>query len=485
LIPTWIEAATDAEIPTGLSVGEALRRALDLRERLRAKTPLLAGFQFDAEFVEKLHTLCALLDQAEDIDPKLLLSDCTAAFELISALDWPSGEFGGREDLLSRLAFLCWRYAQKAESPAAESKWRGAHWSIDRSDVCARAERTLGMTEEQRLDRSDELNLDDPEQLLSLCKLLSGLSEVEPARARDEAAFFYRFLESAKRQIGVFDEKDYYLGEFALLAGVACRILSRRDEARRWFELSEANFVLAHNPSAHFARLAYQRLALRLEERDFETILRLAPRWVDCFDRLELREDALKCRFLEAHALKETDHFAEAKQEFSRISDDAKFLQLDRLAAIADQNLFQIHAFLGEAVEALARAREAAAVLGRLNNRVNLAKLQLGVGYFFQGQGCPQDAIVALRDAQRQFAEIGMNADVAATHLVLADLLLDVGQPAQAEWEIRAALPVIDELKLVPEGIAALALLRDSLRRRQIDRQALRSLNGYFEEPRS
>ena len=156
----------------------------------------------------------------------------------------------------------------------------------------------------------------------------------------------------------------------------------------------------------------------------------------------------------------------------------------DRPAAIASQNLFQIYAFLGDTERAFSAAQETIPALLRLNNRVGLAKLQLGLGYLLRAQGNLGRSIEAYRAAQKEFREIGMRADMAASHLVLADLLLDIGQSAQAEWEIRAALPVIDELELVSEGIAALSLLRESLRRRQIDRQALRSLNGYVEELR-
>ena len=175
----------------------------------------------------------------------------------------------------------------------------------------------------------------------------------------------------------------------------------------------------------------------------------------------------------------------ESRAAFERIRTEAATLSNDRLAAIASQNVFQIHAFLGDTEAALAEAENAISALKRLDNRVGLAKLQLGLGYLLRSSGRLQDSINAFRRSQCDFAQIGMQADVAATHLVLADLLLDANQPAQAEWEIRAALPVIDELKLVPEGIAAFSLLRDSIRRRQIDRQALRSLNGYFEELKS
>ena len=68
---------------------------------------------------------------------------------------------------------------------------------------------------------------------------------------------------------------------------------------------------------------------------------------------------------------------------------------------------------------------------------------------------------------------------------LIAEILLEAGEDAGAEVELRAALEVLDELKIGPERRAALSLLRDSIRRRQIDRQALRNLNGYFEELKS
>ena len=35
---------------------------------------------------------------------------------------------------------------------------------------------------------------------------------------------------------------------------------------------------------------------------------------------------------------------------------------------------------------------------------------------------------------------------------------------------------------MVPEGVAALSLLRESVRHQKINRQALRDLHGYFED---
>ena len=94
-------------------------------------------------------------------------------------------------------------------------------------------------------------------------------------------------------------------------------------------------------------------------------------------------------------------------------------------------------------------------------------------------------AIEAYRQAQEQFEALGMRADIAALSLIIGDLLLDQGQNAEALREIAAALPVIDELKMAPEGMAALSLLRESARRQEVNRAALRELHGYFPEPQA
>jgi hypothetical protein len=51
----------------------------------------------------------------------------------------------------------------------------------------------------------------------------------------------------------------------------------------------------------------------------------------------------------------------------------------------------------------------------------------------------------------------------------------------EAEWEILAALPAIDEMKMVPEGFAAIALLRESVARRRTNLPALQELRAHLE----
>ncbi|HEX7253928.1 MAG TPA: hypothetical protein VF376_13680, partial [Thermoanaerobaculia bacterium] len=81
--------------------------------------------------------------------------------------------------------------------------------------------------------------------------------------------------------------------------------------------------------------------------------------------------------------------------------------------------------------------------------------------------------------------EIGKRNDATEIRLALAEVLVDLGFVDRAEAEIRAALPIIEEEKMMPEGFAALALLQESLRRRKIDRQALWNLHGFFQDEKS
>jgi tetratricopeptide (TPR) repeat protein len=357
-------------------------------------------------------------------------------------------------------------------------RWREHRLSPDQG--WAMAERVLAMAIPERLGKAPEIRLEDSELLLAVCEVLRPQLEISPTNTRKEAEFFYGFLDKPRRKIGLFDEREYYLGEFALTAGTACRILFHREEARRWFDRAEASFTRAANGLAHVARVAYQRLALAIEERRLNEVLELAPLWVESFEAMGLAEEALKCRFLEGLALRETGEIDRAVTVFLDICRQAEDQRNVRLVAQASNNLAQFYRLRGDLDEAMVYARKALPLLQDLENRVGLAKLRWCVGDILREQGKLNEAAGAYREALDESRAVGMRGDVAALHLVLADVMLDAGQDRQAEWEVRAALPIIEEEQMVPEGFAALGLLRNALRYQQVDRQALRELHGYF-----
>ena len=358
--------------------------------------------------------------------------------------------------------------------------WRPTR--LAQSDSRVAAETALRVPPAERHGRASELQLEEPELLLAVCEQLRSSLETSPITVREDAEFFYLFIEGLDRRVGIHDENDYFLGEFALTAGTASRFLFKVQEAKRWFQRAETSFSLVQNGNSHWARGSYQRLALALEERSLEEVLELAPRWSKVFRQLGMIHDALKCRFLEGIAYWEQGAVEKAIEVHRQICSEAETLPDTRLVAVAASNLVRYLAESGQADTALEYAQKALPLLQDLGNRVQLVKLQWSTGDLFKSKGRKVAALEAYRQALTEGSELGMRGDVAALHLVIADLLLEAGQEAQAEWEIRAALPIIDEEKMVPEGIAALSLLRESLRRRQIDKQALRELHGYFQE---
>lgn len=346
----------------------------------------------------------------------------------------------------------------------------------------AAANRILARSIPERLAKRTELQLEEPETLIEISRVLRDLLETSPTRVREEAEFLFGFLSEPRRSIGLFDEREYFLGEAALLAGTACRLLARREEAYRWLERSETSFRLTVNPVSNWCRVSYQRLALRLEERRFEELLEQLPGLIESCTQEDMIEDALKCRFLEGLAHMEMGDLDSAAEVFQLICADARRLHNDKLVATAYTNLVQVFGMLGETEKALKCSSEAAAVFQAAGNKFGLAKIQWGMGSLLRGRGQFSEAIDAYREAQHRFLELGMVADVAAGNLVVADLLLELGQEPSALREILRALPIIDQLKMVPEGVAALSLLRESVRHQHINRQALRDLHGYFED---
>ncbi len=347
------------------------------------------------------------------------------------------------------------------------------------------AARVLSTPLGERLTKRAELRLEEPETLLALCERIRDLAETSPLRSREEAEFLFHFVSANDRPIGIFDEHNYFLGESAFLAGIACRMLAKREDAVRWFDRAESNFRLTINAVADWSRVGYHRMAMCLEERRFKDFFDQLPALVDSFRKLGMADEAVKCRILEGLAQMETGDVDAAAEAFGDALREAQALSNEKLIASCYVNLVHTHGMLGNVEDALACSREAVPILLRQNNRVALAQVQLGIGSLFRERKQPGNAIRAYRAAMAEFEAIGMEADVAATRLMIADILLDVEQEPPAIREILKALPVLDEYRMVPEGMAALSLLRESVRQRRVNRQALRELHGYFEDLKS
>ncbi|MCA1579871.1 MAG: tetratricopeptide repeat protein [Acidobacteria bacterium] len=349
-------------------------------------------------------------------------------------------------------------------------------------DQFAAAQGIFALSFEDRISRAAELKLDDPEILLAVSGALREGIEGSPSPTLTEADFFYRYLEKPRRPIGLFDEREYFLGEIALLAGSAARILGRHEEARRWLDRADSNFRLTVNAVAETARVSYQRLTLSIQERQFAVVLELVPSLAECFTRQEMHQDALKCFFLEAIAYKETGEWSEALSRFEALAEKCEVAGNDKMRASAYVNLIQLHSENGNEAEALELSKGTLSLLRQLGNRVDEAKVHWGISMLLRQKGRYEEALESFRSCDEKYLALEMFPDSAATRLVMADLLLERGRDAEATAAILSALPIIEKYEMIPEGTAALVLLRESARVNQVNRGALREVHGYFDQ---
>lgn len=319
-----------------------------------------------------------------------------------------------------------------------------------------------------------------PDVLLSVCALLRERVENSAGDVFPEASGLYKYILDTVKPVGVFDERDYFLGELALLSGMACRVLGRRAEADVWFERAEAGFRHTVNPSPLLAAVSYQRLALRCEAGQYSEVSELAPLLARSFAKLNMPREYAKCMFLEGLALKQNGDHERAVSRFDAVTCPESAGLDPGLAGLAYVHLADIYVADGRNDLAEAAYAGALPLLARGNRRPAIAQLKGVMGETLRRQGRLTEAAEAYGAAVTEYEGLGMAAAVAYLRIVLAQTLLEDGKPRQAEWQILAALPTVERESMAPEGYAAVALLRESVRQRNANPQALSELREYL-----
>lgn len=386
----------------------------------------------------------------------------------------------------------------RATSPGACNYWNSAHrmnpsakilafpaparpaaWLSPR-EAEAEGRAFLAIPRSQRSDDDRERYLSSADVLLSITATLRATRDLSPATVLHDSNEIYQWISRPGCEFGLFDERDYFLGEMALIAGGSCRQLGKRDEAFLWLDRAEAGFRHTMNPAPGLANVAYARVATRFEMGRYQDVLELTPSLEASFAKLKMDVEAAKCRLLLGMTLKQTGENARALDLLAGLHEKPflagdHFLRARILSEIGD-----LHQFEGRLDLAMRAFEEAVSLLDSETASPVRADLQLFVGGLLQAQGRLKEACDAFRASQRTYLELEMRGQVTYLHLVIAETLISLGRDREAEWEILTALPAIDEMKMAPEGLAAVALLRDSVRRRKTDPTALGDLRSHL-----
>jgi tetratricopeptide (TPR) repeat protein len=350
-----------------------------------------------------------------------------------------------------------------------------------RKEASERAGLFLRTLRGERTKEFVDAALGDGDVMTSILSSLWGLMNTSPSVVADEAPSIYRWLSGRPERDFFFDERDFFLGESALLAAGSLRLVGERDETERWLDRADAGFRHTVAPAAHLARVSYIRLTLRYDTRRHEEVLELSPSVALTFQKLGMRNDLSKCRFLEAMSLKELGRIDEAAERLESLASAEEGQVESALCGMALVNLGNLRSEQGSFDLAIAAYRKASPLLQSANRPVALADLKLMLGGTLQRTGHLTAAIQAFRESVTELVAIGTETRVAYHRVVLAGALLEAGRAREAEWEILAALPTIDEQRMAPEGFAAVALLRESVRQRRTDLAALGQVRNYLQ----
>jgi tetratricopeptide (TPR) repeat protein len=321
----------------------------------------------------------------------------------------------------------------------------------------------------------------DPEILFAICKLLRDQRDLKPRNVAHEASAVYWEIQKSDQRVGVFDERDYLLGESAFLAGSCYRHLGEYEEALRWLDRAEAGFRHTVNPGPGLSNVAYTRLALRFAMGQYHDILELIPSVSSSFEKLGMPTDLAKCRLLEAMTLKQCGRMPAALEVLEQARTQQAVLNDNSLHARILAEIGDVYQLEGQFDQAMKAYETALPLLENRPPSLALADLQMFVGAGYRGQGQLIPALEALRSSLVTYAKLEMATRVSYVRLFVADTLLALGRNREAEWEILAALPAIEHGKMVPEGLAAAELLKESVRGRKTDPNALRELREHLQ----
>jgi tetratricopeptide (TPR) repeat protein len=350
-----------------------------------------------------------------------------------------------------------------------------------RDEALSLAKEFLRVPLTERTAEFVDSTLADGDVQSSLCSSLWDLINMSPADVSEQAPELYKWVSARAATDFLFDERDFFLGEFALLAAGSFRLVGKREETERWLDRADANFRHTVAPGSHLARVSYIRLTLKYDMRRHEDVLELVPSLALTFQKLGMANELAKCRFLEAMSLKELGRIDEAATRLERLASGEEFRVEPALSGMALVNLGDLRSIQGSLDAALAAYRDAAPLLQAAKRFPALADLKVMLGGTLRRMGQLAAAVESYRDAVKDHVALGMSTRVAYLRVLFAEILLETGKPREAEWEILAALPTIDEEKMVPEGFAAFALLRESVQQRKTDPNALFELREYLQ----
>ena len=394
-------------------------------------------------------------------------------YRLVATLDWPRDEFDEKAQLLAPIAQLAWSQSLKRGNALETREWEQACLKYFASQECV--QQLLAMPVANWSSSVCERFLSDRAFLLGLWGWLYSRADVSPRPVLALALVAYNWLSTHRGSAASLDEDAYLLGQFSIVLAGSSRTLGEHRKSREWLDVAETWCTGFSSADALQARIEYGRLAGLYDVHQFSRALLRIPNLIDKFEGLGLDDDVAKSKFLRAACLKERGD-REALSSFLLLKTDPVVTRQPWFKAIVLINLADLHSGAGDLRTAVSLIKEAEGLLADSGRPYAQAHFYGVTAEILRDHGNIAAAVDYYSRALEIYESVGMAVYAAYLRLMLAEALITCGRVDRAADEIVAALPIIEQEKLVREGIAAVGLLRVSLSGRRLDARALRAL---------
>ena len=473
-IRRWVAYSTDRETQLGLSVGEALQWARSVWGRPTHDGELI----LDSNLPDRLSALA-----------KLALDDHGASatfpkywFERVKAICWPKDPLAEKTQLLTCFAYASWRQLRRSGDFAEAQAWEARVVSLASSQPAIGE--YLSLPAEAQSEQLGIRFLSDPAILLAADVRIRNSINFCPSSALRSALSIDAWLSLGTNVKCSEEEHHYFRARGRISVAFGLKHVGRYRDANAWLDRARESCKKVARPEPLLASIELVAVAIAYETRRYDDAVRRARALAEQFDQFGMRSYAARSRYVEALALKELQRDDEAARSFQFVASDLHVGVESWMRGMAFVGIAEICGRRGSYLDAAECLGHAEVLLG--SNAPVIAEASLhGIRAEVQRrQGRLDGAISAYRAAIETYEQGGMEALAAYVRVVLAETFLAAGQEAASAAEIYTALPSIERLNLLREGIVAMALLRASLRRQEANPAALHALRTELERSR-
>ena len=480
LIPDWVASSQALSLPLGSSAKDAMRIARAIRSAIASGDPVTLDLHDQNGSADILRGACQSLMEDCRSGPREVLQVAIAIKALLEPIRWAEDEFSERAEVLRTLSFCAWRATRLLDLATEAQRWEAEYLRLFRGSL--QWEVTKGMCGSGALwpgSGNDMRTLGDgAEGIFQLLLYLRDLLETAPELVQVRMLEIHDFLRLRDEGLEP-DLGSFFLGESARILGCVTRTVGRSPEVEEWLSRADAYFSRGPNPAPHLARVKANRLALLYQLNRWDLVFQAAPYLDKTFAEFAMDEDRIKLRIIWAASLKLAGRLDEALGVLSPLRESRGQIPpgLYGWVLLQSGDIYQI---LGDHTRAMGELLEAAQLLREGGQFTGLVQVSASISLAFRSKGMLKEALRFLESSREDHERLGMKWSEAYNRMLIAETYLAMGRSHDAEVEIRAAIPVFEDQSMVADAVAAVSLLREAIRRQQLDPPTVSDIRDRF-----